>query len=259
MLNALTLSYIFVILFYVTNVTKYKVLYGGEHMTAISHKLKEMALFQDCSQNDIDLFLTCTKPLEKTYASGSYLLLQGEYPKSLWLILDGTLDIMQTTNAGTQIIIDALKDGDIYGQLNIFNDATPSDVEIVSKTASTLLSFPAHAFYQPCSNACHAHHMIIKNMLAILAQQAVRLSQKVSWLSATTLKGKIARYLLSETHKQGSLNIILDQNRESLAKILSTTRPSLSRALSELSKDGYLNFHKNHITILNKEALAILE
>lgn len=90
---------------------------------------------------------------------------------------------------------------------------------------------------------------MIRNMLKILAEKAFFLNNKVQLLSHGSLRQKIAKFLLEDIDE--SMYVKLNMNREEFADYLSVARPSLSRELNNMQKDGLIEVDRDIIRVLN--------
>ena len=95
---------------------------------------------------------------------------------------------------------------------------------------------------------------VVNNMLLILSEKAFYLNQKLLIQSGKTLREKLSRFFLSNS-KESSLE--LEFNREELADFLGVTRPSISREIMNMKRDGLIDVVGNKV-ILNKEMLENL-
>ena len=90
-------------------------------------------------------------------------------------------------------------------------------------------------------------------MLAIFAQKAYYLNQKIQIISCATLRQKIAKILL-EYGKAGESPAIT-MNREEMADFLNVARPSLSRELMRMQEEGLVKVTKRGIFVPDSLAL----
>ena len=93
-------------------------------------------------------------------------------------------------------------------------------------------------------------------MLSILSSKAYFLNQKLLIQSSATLKQKIAKFLLQEL--EGKNKVELRYNRETLANYIGTTRPSLSRELSNMEEERYIIVEKSSIKLMDIEGLKYI-
>ncbi|MDO4285878.1 MAG: Crp/Fnr family transcriptional regulator [Eubacteriales bacterium] len=92
-----------------------------------------------------------------------------------------------------------------------------------------------------------------QNLLTIFATKAYLLNNRVRLLGSPTLRGKIAHYLLQRQNADGVVARV--PTREMMAELLSVARPSLSRELSHMEKEGLIELKDKGIVIRDAAAL----
>ncbi len=88
-----------------------------------------------------------------------------------------------------------------------------------------------------------------------LSERILLLNGKIKSLSYTTVRQKVAHYLLEEYRRQKSTQITLTSARHELADFLAIPRPSLSRELIAMKNEGWIDFDRKTVTIHNVQAL----
>ena len=81
------------------------------------------------------------------------------------------------------------------------------------------------------------------------------LNKKLKNLSYETLRQKITSFLLEIYHINKKALFQVNSSRKEMAEALGVPRPSLSRELINMKKDGLIDFHKNTFKILDLEAM----
>ena len=77
-------------------------------------------------------------------------------------------------------------------------------------------------------------------------------------LCPSSIRQKIASYLLRLYKQQQQLQITLDRSQQELSDYFGVSRPSLARELSHMQEDGMIIADRKQITILQKEWLIRL-
>ena len=90
---------------------------------------------------------------------------------------------------------------------------------------------------------------IQQNLLRIIAGKAYFMHNRLKILGSGSLREKIARYIFQLPSKNGRFQ--LSCSREQLAEQLSVARPSLSRELGQMQRDGILDIQGNRIRIVD--------
>ena len=93
---------------------------------------------------------------------------------------------------------------------------------------------------------------IQQNLLRIIAGKAYIMHNRLKILGSGSLREKIARYIFQQPSKNGCCQ--LSCSREQLAEQLSVARPSLSRELGQMQRDGILDIQGNRISIVDLKA-----
>ncbi len=215
-------------------------------------------LFRDISREEIEKMFRCSKTVERSFGDGSYVFRQGETPRNLFLVLDGTVMISKDFASGKRDVLFMVGQGDVFGEMFLFADTKTYWYDAITQGKVRLLEIPWDFFYCFCSNACEHHRMITKNMLEIQSEKNFTMTRKLHLLSGTTLRERIALWLIEQAVDSGSDTIKLSMNREELADYLGTTRPSLSRELMKMQQEQLIEADKNTIKILHRDALEML-
>ncbi|MCI8315579.1 MAG: Crp/Fnr family transcriptional regulator [Lachnospiraceae bacterium] len=213
-------------------------------------------LFRNISEDEIEKMFRCSKTVERFFEDGNYIFRQGETPKNLFLVLEGTVMISKDFASGKRDVLFMVGQGDVFGEMFLFADTKVYWYDAIAQENVRVLEIPWEFFYCFCSNACEHHRMITRNMLEIQSEKNFKMTRKLHLLSGTTLRERIALWLMEQV-VEGDI-VKLTMNREELADYLGTTRPSLSRELMKMQQEHLIETEKNIIKIVNRDALEIL-
>ena len=213
-------------------------------------------LFRNISEDEIEKMFRCSKTVERFFEDGNYIFRQGETPKNLFLVLEGTVMISKDFASGKRDVLFMVGQGDVFGEMFLFADTKVYWYDAIAQENVRVLEIPWEFFYCFCSNACEHHRMITRNMLEIQSEKNFKMTRKLHLLSGTTLRERIALWLMEQV-VEGDI-VKLTMNREELADYLGTTRPSLSRELMKMQQEHLIETEKNIIKIVNRDAVEIL-
>jgi len=104
-----------------------------------------------------------------------------------------------------------------------------------------------------CSNK-----FVMQNFLDILANRAQFLSRQMKILGLSTIRGKIAHFLLEQVKQHDKHSFRIEMTQEQLAERFGVTRPSLARTLREMNDEGYISTKGKEFNILDRKRLAAL-
>lgn len=211
-------------------------------------------LFKDFTKDEINRFIEYSNAKIIDYKIGNYIFNQGENPKYLYILLDGIVQVEKIDVDGRRYMVNMFeKAGTIFGEVYLYIDNKEYDYSCVAIKNSKVLQIPRE---YASSEELEKNPKLLKNMLSILSSKAYFLNQKLLIQSSATLRQKIAKFLLQQL--EGEDKVELKYNRETLANYIGTTRPSLSRELSNMEDEGYILIEKNSIKVVDIEGLKYL-
>ncbi len=213
-------------------------------------------LFRNIKKDEIEKMFRCSKTVERFFDEGNYIFRQGEIPKNLFLVLEGTVMISKDFASGKRDVLFMVGQGDVFGEMFLFAGTKTYWYDAIAQEKVQVLEIPWEFFYCFCSNACEHHRMITRNMLEIQSEKNFKMTRKLHLLSGTTLRERIALWLMEQA-VEGDI-VKLTMNREELADYLGTTRPSLSRELMKMQQEHLIETEKNVIKIVDRNALETL-
>lgn len=215
--------------------------------------MENCKLFHQITKEETEKILNCSKAGMRSFSEGSYVFSQGETPTRLFLLLEGKIQISKDFTSGKRDILYMVEKGNVFGEIFLFGDRRHYWYDAVAVTDSRVLELPWDFFYHFCSKACDHHKQFTQNMLEILSENNFTITRKLHLISTASLRERLAIWLLDAADDNGQ--VTLQMNREQLADFLGVARPSLSRELMKMQKDGLLEVAKNRIVICDREAL----
>jgi CRP-like cAMP-binding protein len=102
-----------------------------------------------------------------------------------------------------------------------------------------------------------SNEIILINYLNMISNRSQFLSEKIKFLNFKTIRGKLAHFILQKADNDKTV-INLDMTQNDLADFFGAARPSVSRALGELEKEGFIEASGKTIRILNRKGLSDL-
>ncbi len=96
----------------------------------------------------------------------------------------------------------------------------------------------------------------LNNYLNSISGRAQFLSEKLKFVSFSSIRAKIAGFIL---HYSGGESIVrLPITHQQMSEVFGVTRPSLSREIRKMNLDGIIRSRRDEIEILNREELKNL-
>lgn len=222
---------------------------------------------------------------------GEYVFHEGAAPRALYILAEGRIAISRVTMSGRSILVEEIEDsGDMFGEVYLFLGMpykictqAAEDSEIIVMSGELFSQAYGHSDSgargtsagvgdseldvlccadQRCAaggeNADDAAddtvgNIMVRNMLALLAQKAYMLSGRIQVLASPSIREKAARFILERERPDGTVSA--EMSREAMADYMGVTRPSLSRELSKMQADGLIKIDGRRIVVADQDGL----
>ncbi len=212
--------------------------------------LRQIPLFKNLTEKDLKILEENIKIEEKTYEKGSYIFNQGDIKGDLYFLIEGSILVAKFDSNGKRSIIQTFNNKGVFGEVYAYLDE-PFDFSALVQKKSKILVIKE---FRNLINEFMPKSFLI-NYIDLISKKCLVLSQKNQITNQFTLRQKIANFLLIEEENN---KIKLKQTREELADFLSTTRPSLSRELSNMADENIIKISGKDIYIIDINLLKNL-
>lgn len=214
----------------------------------------------------------------RDYTKNQRIFDEGDTPEHIMILLSGSVLIGRDTVNGRGIQIARIERiGDLFGEIYVFSGIRSFDMFGEAQEDTSVLFLSPRAFEPGIVHGLDPRFSGIMNLnlTRIFAQKAYGMNRRLRILASSSIREKIARYLLDQrparmpARMQAVLdkysydpevtspkdNVIRVMPREAMADYLNVTRPSLSRELGKMGKEGILKLDSHWIIILDEERL----
>ncbi len=214
-----------------------------------------IALFKGISENELSDMLQCLGAIEKSYKKGSFILMAGDPLHHVGIMLSGQATVFKSDLLGSRTVLGALGPSQLFAETFVCAGVktSPVNVEAAADTSVLLLAFDR--ILHTCTACCAHHSALIHNMLRIVAQKNLALSEKLDHMARKTTRQKIASYLIDQATRAGGRRFEIALDRQALADYLSVNRSALSRELSRMNEEGAVDYQRNSFYIRSLEQL----
>ena len=208
------------------------------------------ALFEDIEAVDIPTMLRCLSPTVRSYARGEVVFAEGASLAQVGIVLSGRVQIEQNDYWGNRAILAQAEPGELFGEAFSCAGVRALPVSVCAALPCEIMLIDYRRIVRTCSSACAFHGQLIQNMLRILAEKNVALTQKIETVTQRTTRDKLLAYLSAQARRQGMDAFEIPFNRQELADYLSVDRSAMSSELSRMRRDGLVRCEKNRFELL---------
>ncbi|MFV0636697.1 Crp/Fnr family transcriptional regulator [Mitsuokella sp. WILCCON 0060] len=185
------------------------------------------------------------------FSAGEIVFYDGDLPHSLYILLRGEVHILKDTFSGRRIFISEINEpGDMFGEVyEVLKQ--PYDIYVEAAKDTELLEIDSRFFSLggKKEKLSRSALLVERNLMRIFARKAYFMHGRIKVLASGSLREKVVRFLFQNMDESGQIE--LTASREYLAAYLAVTRPSLSRELSAMQKDGLLEVSGKRIRVLD--------
>ena len=214
--------------------------------------LKKSSLAAGMSDEEVAELLASAQVHLREYPKGQIVFHEGDMPKSLYILLTGEVHILKDTFSGRRIFLSEINEpGDMFGEVyEVLKQ--PYDMYVETVTPVRLLEISSDLFTLEAGGKLSRSALKIqRNLMRIFARKAYFMHNKIKVLASGSLREKIIRFLFIEL--QGKRELELTGSREFMAAYLAVTRPSLSRELSAMQREGIIALDGKCVKVLDME------
>jgi len=217
------------------------------------HTLARVPIFSGLTESEL-AFLT-QRAVPRHFSAGETVFAEGEPCAGLYVVECGHIRIFKSSAGGREQVLSIDGPGSSVAELPVFDGGNyPASVTAVED--ATLLFVSKQDF----QSLCLAHPEVALKVLRVVGARLRRLVGIIQELSFTTVRHRLASFLLRLARSEGKraadgLEITLPLSNQELASQIGTVRELVSRNLSRLQSEGMLKIDGRSVTILDLKAL----
>lgn len=226
-------------------------------LTSVKGFLEASLLFSDLPAAALDRI--ADQAHTRHVAAGEMVFCQGDPARSLCVVMNGRVRLVQHTQDGKDVTMATFEPGDMVGILAALEDEPyPASAEALEP--SELLVVPASLMGALLSQ----YPTLTLRVLKIASARLHEAHERIKELSTQRVQQRIARTLLRLAGKVGERTtggaVILDMrlSRQDLAQMNGTTLETVSRTLAAWERDGLVQAGRERITLLQPHALMLI-
>lgn len=212
-------------------------------------------LFNGVDDYDCHRMFKCFNMEVKKFRTGSCISDYSKQGDKIGIILKGCADVVRYDVNGVRTIIETLGEQGIFGEYFTYPSSTRSYVEVVAGRDCEILYVRRSELLKRCENACGCHSRVVENMLELMTEKAVSLSERVEVLGQRTIENKLISFLqITEDKTAEGKTPQIPFSTTMLSDYLCVNRSALQREIAKLKKSGVLTISKRKFKLkINQE------
>lgn len=215
--------------------------------------LSRSPVFKEITSDEIKNIFSAISFHVKSFDKGQIIALSDERCESLLFVIEGSVKGEMVDFSGKIIKIEDIEAPKPIAPAFLFGKNNKYPVNVTANNKVKILYIPKSSFIK----LLQSNTVILYNYLDAISNRSQFLSNRIKFLSFKTIKGKIAHYILHISKGEKDI-ITIPKVRQELADYFGVARPSLSRSIGEMEKEGLIEVKRKDIRIINRKGLLEL-
>lgn len=209
--------------------------------------LRKTPLFANLTENEMRAL--AARVSKRHFKRGEQLFGEGDPCVGLFLVASGKIRIFKLSAAGREQVLAVEGPGSSFAELPVFDGGNYPAAASASEDAEVL--FVSRKDFQ---NFCREHPEVALKVIAVVGSRLRRLVGIIEDLSFTTVRQRLIGLILRLAQASGSptkegVRVELTMSHQDLAAELGTVRELVSRNLSRLQAEGFLDVDGRKIIV----------
>lgn len=211
--------------------------------------MENIKLFDKLKDYEIDELLGFLQATTKVFRKKECVINLGARLKEILIVLVGELEVYTKNTDGTLSLLSIIDAGQTFGANYICGGVKNSPVIVRAQKQTGVLFLPYENMLELHESVSGWQKLLLKNLFEVVAKENLELNKRMNILNQKTIREKILFYLNDVAREKEGLSFEIPYSREQLAQYLCVDRSALSRELSNMQKDGLLEFKKSEFKL----------
>jgi CRP/FNR family transcriptional regulator len=220
-------------------------------MAAGQSALRQIPLFATLSEED--LAHVAAMMLERRYARGDLILLEGEPGGALQYVHSGLVKVFKTSPDGKEQVLRLAGAGQTFNDVPAL-DGGPNPASAAAMESSVIYALGCAELRRLIVERPGVAEGAVRSMAAAL-RQLVSLVEDLSFRHVTA---RVAKILLDQEAAPHGSQGVHRLTQQEMAAMAGTAREMVGRALKELEAAGAIAMQQGHAVVLDAERLRLL-
>lgn len=215
--------------------------------------LRRVSIFADLEEEALASIARLMS--ERRFPKESVIVGQEDLGDSLFVVSRGKVKVVLYGRSGREVILSIFKAGDFFGEMSLL-DNQPRSANVIALEDSTLLTLERKTF----TTHLELYPQTALQILAEMSRRLRRADSVIGNLALLDVYGRVARFLRELAADEGEQidgGLVIRQRptQQEIASMVGTSRETVSRALSEFQRRGFLEMTGRKIVLRSQFAL----
>ena len=200
--------------------------------------LERVSIFSDLDERGLDDLERLM--VQSRYAKDALIVSHEEVGDALFIVVAGRAKAVLLGESGREIILYLFRPGDFFGEMSLL-DNEPRSATVQALEDTSLLVLKREAFHRHIREYPATALSILREM----SRRLRRADEVIGSLALLDVYGRVARMLRELAERDGvesEEGVLISERptQQDIAAMIGTSRETVSRALNDFAKRGYL-------------------
>ena len=208
---------------------------------------RQVPLFSGLEAEDLESLISVAT--RRKYPKDGVIFFEHDVGDALFMILSGKVKVTILSDDGREIILAMLSDGDFFGEMSLL-DNQPRSATAIAIQETEIVVLHQRDFL----SIVEKRPRVSVNLLSVLSSRLRKANQQIGNLALHDVYGRVARILLEmasedgERQPDGRVSFRRPTHQE-IANMIGATRETVSRMISDLHRQGYIEISGKNVII----------
>jgi CRP/FNR family transcriptional regulator, cyclic AMP receptor protein len=183
-------------------------------------------------------------------SKGTILFDQASHADHAYVVRSGCIDLVLSTPDGRELVINSMRQGDVFGELGVLTGESRS-TGAIAREPSEIVSIPRDEFLAELEK----EPKLMRRMLETTSQRLQMSSERESALAFMDAPSRLARVLLQLSEQERLNQDLLTISQEDLAQHVGATRQTVAGILGRWRRRGWIITGRGKIMLVDRYAL----
>lgn len=191
----------------------------------------------------------------KRYSSQEQIIDRQSESKDVFFVVEGTVRVVNYSLSGREITLDDLPQGNYFGELAAI-DSAPRSASVMALNDCLIASLPQEQFLGLLETHPEIALKVMKMLTGIIRMSTNRIMDLSTLAANNRVHADLLRMARSFSKGDNKAEISPIPTHSDIASRASTTRETVARVFSDLSKNGIVERQKEALVVLDVGLLS---
>ena len=216
--------------------------------------LKELVLFSKMEWDEVKLI--CERASEKRYYKEEVIFFEDNDAENLYILVEGRVKLTMLSPAGKEKVITILQEGDILGEMSLFDrDKHPISAEVIDEARLVIISF------EDLENIIREQPGVAIKIINAMAKKTRLLTNQIRELVFQDAEGRLASLIMRFVEdfgievKSGKI-IDLVLTHQEIANLMGSSRVTVTKLINQFIDEEVIKLYKRKIVVTDASKLS---